>query len=195
MENQDKNQNQNQGMGGQTASAGQGSSQDNGQGGNQGSSQSGAQGNTQGNAQSSAQSSVQSNTQGNAQGNAQNNAQGNANASASSGTTGADDLLTLMDQSGKTCAVGQWLRCLRKPGLSVQYTLTKRHVADMDSEAAGQSGVSSACGSAPLKGANADVMNLQGGFTIRYLDLAAGLLLLTAVGCVVKGLCCLKKMM
>ncbi len=110
--------------------------------------------------------------------------------------TGADDMMTLMDQSPKTCALGQWMKCLRKPALSLQYSLDKRHIPDMDSETAGKDGSPDQSKSpAPIKGANADVMSVKGGFTIRYFDLAAGMLILLTAGCIIKGCCCLKKML
>ena len=110
--------------------------------------------------------------------------------------TGADEMLTLMDRSDKTCVLGQWMKCLRKPALSVQYTLDKRHIPDMDSETAGKDGSpDQSKAAAPIKGANADVMTVKGGFTIRYFDLAAGMVTLLAACCIIKGCCCLKKMM
>ena len=101
-------------------------------------------------------------------------------------STGADDMLCLMGQSQKTCALGQWMKCMRKPALSMQYTLEKKHVPDMDGDPAGQT---------PVKGANADTVSVTGGFTIRYFDLAAGAMLLLAAGCAVKAMCCVRKMM
>ena len=111
-------------------------------------------------------------------------------------STGADELLTLMGQSSKTCTLGKWMKGLRKPGLSLQYSLDKRHIPDMDGETAGKSGTPDQSNpSAPIKGANADVMTVKGGFTLRYFDLAAGMLLLMVAGCFIKGCCCLKRMM
>ena len=100
-------------------------------------------------------------------------------------STGADDMLCLMGQSQKTCALGQWMKCMRKPALSMQYTLEKKHVPDMDGDSAGQT---------PVKGANADTVSVTGGFTIRYFDLAAGAMLLLAAGCAVKAMCCVRRM-
>ena len=110
--------------------------------------------------------------------------------------TGADSMMTLMDQSSKTCALGQWMKCMRKPAISMQYTLEKRHIPDMDSETAGKDGSPDQSKSpAPIKGANADVMSVRGGLTIRYFDLAAGMLILLTAGCIIKGCCCLKRML
>ena len=101
-------------------------------------------------------------------------------------TNGTDDMLTLMEQSEKTCGLGQWMKCLRKPALSMQYTVEKRHIPDMDDDPTGQMQV---------KGSNSDTMSVQGGFTIRYFDFAAGAFTLLLAGCVMKALCCVKKMM
>ena len=101
-------------------------------------------------------------------------------------TNGADDMLKLMGENQKTCGLGQWMKCLRKPALSMQYTLDKRHVPDMDDDTTGQM---------PVKGSNQDAVSVTGGFTIRYFDLAAGTLLLLIAGCMMKGLCRVRKWM
>ncbi len=101
-------------------------------------------------------------------------------------TNGADDMLSLMEQNEKTCGLGQWMKCLRKPALSMQYTVEKRHVPDMDDDPTGQTEV---------KGSNSDTVSVKGGFTIRYFDFAAGVFTLLVAGCVVKALCCVKRLM
>ena len=101
-------------------------------------------------------------------------------------TNGADDMLCLMGQSDRTCCLGQWMKCLRKPAISMRYTLEKRHIPDMDDDPTGQTQV---------KGSNSDTMSVTGGFTIRYFDLAAGAFTLLLAGCMIKALCCVKKMM
>ena len=109
-----------------------------------------------------------------------------ANAGSAAPTNGADDMLKLMGENQKTCALGQWMKCLRKPALSMQYTLEKRHIPDMDNDPTGQTAG---------KGSNSDTMSVTGGFTIRYFDLAAGAMTLLLAGCMIKALCCVKKMM
>lgn len=101
-------------------------------------------------------------------------------------TNGADDMLTLMEQSEKTCGLGQWMKCLRKPALSMQYTVEKRHIPDMDDDPTGQTRV---------KGSNSDTVSVKGGFTIRYFDFAAGAFTLLLAGCMIKALCCVKRLM
>ena len=101
-------------------------------------------------------------------------------------TNGADDMLCLMEQNHKTCCLGQWMKCLRKPAISMQYTLEKRHIPDMDDDPTGQTQV---------KGSNSDTMSVTGGFTIRYFDLAAGAMTLLLAGCMIKALCCVRKLM
>ena len=109
-----------------------------------------------------------------------------ADAAAQEPTNGADDMLKLMGENQKTCGLGQWMKCLRKPALSMQYTVDKRHIPDMDDDPTGQTQV---------KGSNSDTMSVKGGFTIRYFDFAAGAFTLLLAGCVMKALCCVKKMM
>lgn len=101
-------------------------------------------------------------------------------------TNGADDMLKLMEGNAKTRGLGQWMKCLRKPALSMQYTVEKRHIPDMDDDPTGQT---------PVKGSNSDTMSVRGGFTIRYFDFAAGAFTLLIAGCVMRALCCVKKMM
>ena len=101
-------------------------------------------------------------------------------------TNGADDMLKLMGENQKTCGLGQWMKCLRKPALSMQYTVEKRHIPDMDDDPTGQTEV---------KGSNSDAVSVKGGFTIRYFDFAAGAFTLLVAGCVLKALCCVRKMM
>ena len=109
-----------------------------------------------------------------------------ANAESAAPSNGADDMLKLMGENQKTCVLGQWMKCLRKPALSMQYTLEKRHIPDMDNDPTGQTAG---------KGSNSDTMSVTGGFTIRYFDLAAGAMTLLLAGCMIKALCCVKKMM
>lgn len=104
----------------------------------------------------------------------------------SASTNGADDMIALMGQDQRTCGAGKWMKCLRKPALSMQYTLEKRHIPDMDGDPTGKT---------PVKGANEDTMSVTGGFTIRYFDLAAGTALLILTGCVVKLLCRVRRWM
>ena len=111
---------------------------------------------------------------------------GQANAGSAAPSNGADDMLKLMGENQKTCVLGQWMKCLRKPALSMQYTLEKRHIPDMDNDPTGQTAG---------KGSNSDTMSVTGGFTIRYFDLAAGAMTLLLAGCMIKALCCVKKMM
>ena len=101
-------------------------------------------------------------------------------------TNGADDMLKLMGENQKTCGLGQWMKCLRKPALSMQYTVDKRHIPDMDDDPTGQTEV---------KGSNSDAVSVRGGFTIRYFDFAAGAFTLLVAGCMIKALCCVKRLM
>ena len=145
-------------------------------------------------------------------------------------TNGADDMLKLMGENQKTCGLGQWMKCLRKPALSMQYTVEKRHIPDLDADGAGKSdgtapdptgsdansrhavspkGASPApqggeptpaaqdSSRAPVchKGQNTDLMTVTGGFTIRYFDLAAGMLGILLAGCLLRGCCWVRRKM
>ena len=105
---------------------------------------------------------------------------------ATASTNGADDMLALMGQNQRSCTLGQWMKCLSKPALSLQYTLDKRHIPNMDGDPTGKT---------PVKGANEDVMSVTGGFTIRYFDLVAGVVTLILAGCVLKALCRVRRWM
>jgi hypothetical protein len=48
---------------------------------------------------------------------------------------------------------------------------------------------------APVKGKNSDLMTVTGGFTIRYFDLAAGMLGMLLAGCLFRGCCWMKRQM
>jgi len=98
----------------------------------------------------------------------------------------------LMRQSPTLCPLSGWLKCLRKPAISLQYSMQKRHIPDLDKDnrESGQTGASSA-----QKGQNSDTMDVTGGFTIRYFDLLAGAMGLLLLGCVWKGCCGLKRVM
>lgn len=100
--------------------------------------------------------------------------------------TGADDMLKLMEKNPRVCGLGGWMKCLRKPALSLQYTVDKRHVPDMDSDPTGQ---------AEVPGANSDTMTVKGGFTIRYFDFAAGVLTLLVLGCISKSCLCIRRLL
>ena len=113
----------------------------------------------------------------------------------------------LMQKSPALSPLCGWLKCLRKPALSMQYSIQKRHIPDLDTDTGGQSSgnnspsaqnpPSAQGGQSPSpsakKGQNSDTMSLSGGFTIRYFDFALGILGLMVAGILVKGGCRLKK--
>ena len=129
-----------------------------------------------------------------------------------SGKDAAPSFDQLMAQSSTLSPMSGWIKCLRKPALSMQYSLQKRHVPDLDADTEGQSqgasgtpqsaqggqstqsGQSASPSSTPTKaGQNSDTMGLTGGFTIRYFDLAMGAFGLMMLGCLLKGCCFLKR--
>ena len=128
---------------------------------------------------------------------------------------GESDFQQLMAASPTLSPLAGWLKCLRKPAISVEYSFKKRHVPDLDQDCAQieQSGRSSSdssfnadgsgqtvsasqspssCGkSKPSCGQNSDVMGMGGSFTIRYFDFALGILGLAIVKCVTRGCRCI----
>ena len=100
----------------------------------------------------------------------------------------------LMQKSPALSPLCGWLKCLRKPALSMQYSIQKRHVPDLDTDTGGQKATTKQEQSTPAaKGQTSDVMDVMGGFTIRYFDFALGILGLMVAGILVKGGCRLKK--
>jgi hypothetical protein len=125
-----------------------------------------------------------------------------------------------MEASPMLSPFAGWLKCLRRSGISVEYSFRKRHVPDMAQEGgAGSSGTPDvtgtagtnpsqgkgdtakpACATKPAsspsaKGKNSDEMGVNGHFTIRYFDFALGVLGLAIAGCMAKSCCALKRYM
>jgi hypothetical protein len=108
----------------------------------------------------------------------------------------------LMQGSSMLSPLAGWLKCLRKPALSVEYSLQKRHVPDLDREggqnkkSGGNTSAGTASSDSPApRGKNSDVMGVNGSFTIRYFDFALGIMGLAIAGFLTKGCCCLKRKM
>lgn len=103
----------------------------------------------------------------------------------------------LMAQSPKLCPFAGWLKCLRKPALSMEYSFQKRHVPDLDNDVQGAHKASGQGnqGATHPNGQNSDTMSISGGFTIRYFDFALGVVGLAIAGCLMKGCGCLKRKM
>ena len=135
------------------------------------------------------------------------------------------DMHSVVEQLPMPRALKDWLVCLRKPAISLQYRINKRHIPDLDSEsqagaaasatpapssepaAAPSAAKASAAGGstedtstpatppAAAKGKNTDLMTLSGGLTIRYFDLGMGLFGLLMLGCLFRGGCRVRKML
>ena len=113
-------------------------------------------------------------------------------ATADTSTDGGDQTFErLMAESPTLSPFCGWLKCLRKPALSMEYSIQKRHVPDLDTD----SGTSGQSAPKAQKGQNSDTMGLSGSFTIRYFDFALGVLGLAIAGCFMKGCGCLKRKM
>ena len=120
-------------------------------------------------------------------------------------------------------AFKNWMVCIRKPAISLQSSINKRHIPDLDTEpqagatasenpasapapssapaadssAAGDSAADTAASATPpaTKGKNTDLMTLSGGLTIRYFDLGVGVLGLLLAGCLLRGGCRIGRML
>ena len=136
-------------------------------------------------------------------------ANGNAAGTSAGAAPSGDSFDALMEQSPVLCPVGKWLKCLRKPAISLEYSISKRHIPDLDEmpqstpSASGTAGGTGTKGTAQAasgtkgagKGQNSDIMDMTGGFTIRYFDLTVGVMGIALLGCLWKGCCCLKRIM
>ena len=102
------------------------------------------------------------------------------------------DLMAVLKQTPTPPVLCDWLVCLRKPALSMQYSIQRKHIPDLDALGRNENGAQpqgSSASTTPTSrpGVNSDTMGVKGDFTIRYLDLAAGVLAMVAAGCLVKG--------
>ncbi len=119
----------------------------------------------------------------------------NAHTNTATGTVPESDSFDeLMQQSPMLCPVSKWLKCLRKPAISMEYSIRKRHIPDLDAMPQSADLGDGKAGTAG-KGQNSDAMDVTGGFAIRYFDLALGVMGLALLGCIWKGCCCLKRIM
>ena len=136
-----------------------------------------------------------------------------AQAEETSGATQSDPSFEqLMESSPMLSPLAGWVKCLRRSGISVEYSFRKRHVPDMaqeggttfcgttgaegDASTQGRSdttGTTVPASSPSAKGKNSDEMGVNGHFTIRYFDFALGVLGLAIAGCMAKSCCALKR--
>ncbi len=124
----------------------------------------------------------------------------------------------LLEQSPVPSCVCNWIACMRKAGISLTYSLEKKHIADMnhpqasepsssdnstDARAGSQSGAQhkpragASPNSAVPQEANTpvgsiDAMTVSGTCRIRYFDLALGALGILSACCLIKCCCHMK---
>lgn len=135
------------------------------------------------------------------------NAGNNSATDNNSAASAAPDMMTLLGQTSLPASARGWLSCLRKSGMSLTYSLQKRHIPDMDQPQSAQSGgqnsgqsqgnsqgnnTSSAQGNQQTTGAS-DTMTCSGSCSVRYFDLAVGAILVMTVCGILKGCRCMKK--
>ncbi len=126
-------------------------------------------------------------------------------AASADATPTMEELLTRAPVPSSVC---DWITCMRKAGISLSYSLEKRHIPDMkrDAQASASTGrtaqkssdgaTSGASGTqtAPAVG-SIDTMTVSGTCRIRYFDLALGAMALLAASVMVKCCCCMKKLL
>ncbi len=119
----------------------------------------------------------------------------------------ASDMNTLMQECSAPAPLCAWVRYLRAPAMTLQYSMTKRHIPDLDAErqamtAGGKSNSANASagnpGNSTANTPKDGIMQMGGSCTVRYFDLALGAAVLLAVGAFIKcsmGCCrCMKRM-
>ena len=134
------------------------------------------------------------------------------NSAASNSTTAngktAPDMMTLLGKTSLPASVCGWLSCLRKSGMSLTYSLQKRHIPDMDQPQSAQgcqngghnggqsvgNGQNASSGDGnPQTTGTSDTMTCSGSCSIRYFDLAVGAMLVLTVCGILKGCRCMKR--
>ena len=125
------------------------------------------------------------------------------------GNCTAPDMMTLLGQTSLPSGTCGWLSCLRKSGMSLTYSMEKRHIPDMDKPrrdasascasgknnqngGQGDSNAQSDKGNRQTTGAS-DTMTCSGSCAIRYFDLAVGAILVLTVCGILKGCRHMKK--
>lgn len=106
-----------------------------------------------------------------------------------------NDVNSLIRDSNMPTPLCNWLRCLRTPGISMTYTLQKKHIPDMEiADTAADTAASSSGDSTSTVPANStdttDIMNVSGTLRARYFDLAVGALAIVAGCMLIKGCLC-----
>ncbi len=123
--------------------------------------------------------------------------------------TAAPTMDELMHASSLPTSMCDWISCMRKAGISLTYSLEKRHIPDMNQPPSASSGgkksggpagnpaPSSADSDAQIASTigSIDTMTASGTCRIRYFDLILGAVGIFA-GCVlIKCCCCMKRKM
>ena len=128
------------------------------------------------------------------------------------GQDATPDMMTLLGQTSLPANVCGWLSCLRKSGMSLTYSMQKRHIPDMDQPQSAQGGqnggqtggqtggqsdgqaqnASSDKGNQQSTGTS-DTMTCSGSCSIRYFDLAVGAMLVLTVCGILKGCRCMRR--
>ena len=130
----------------------------------------------------------------------QNSGQAGQSAGNNTATGTTPDMMTLLGQTSLPASTCGWISCLRKSGMSLTYSLQKRHIPDMDQARSAQGGQSDQNGQNASSGqgnqqsaGTSDTMTCSGSCSIRYFDLAVGAMLVLTVCGILKGCRCMRR--
>ena len=106
----------------------------------------------------------------------------------SRGTQATPNMSTLLDESPLPRPVVGWIKCLRAPAMSLSVSMEKRHIPDYDSAGAECSAdsESNASGASEKQARSTERMSFSHRCTVRYFDLALGVVAVMLVGCLCK---------
>ncbi len=139
----------------------------------------------------------------------QHKSRGGGQSGQTSKQTASPDMMTLLSQTTLPRSTCGWLSCLRKSGMSITYSMEKRHIPDMSKprqdantccassqNRGGQDRGNDSSAKAPSNGQTtgaSDTMTCSGTCAIRYFDLAVGAVLVLTVCGILKGCRLMKK--
>ena len=103
----------------------------------------------------------------------------------SGGTQATPNVSTLLDESSLPRPAVGWIKCLRAPAMSLSISMEKRHIPDYDSTGA-KSNESNASGASEKPAASTEGMSFSHRCTVRYFDLALGVVAVILLGCLCK---------
>ena len=108
-----------------------------------------------------------------------------AQSGGSGGSQATPNVSTLLDESPLPRPAVEWIKCLRAPAMSLSISMEKRHIPNYDiAGAEGNEGNPNGSGERQAKGT--EKMSFYHRCTMRYFDLALGVVAVMLVGCLCK---------